>query len=254
MSTIYLESSGLLQRVWVTSSALPFSAKSPCFLEFGRHHSSTAAVPDDYPTVLTSPIFWGLLLQLDCAFTNRHSMMTLLGWWFVFIRNKLQSRNGNCDTYLQAGIHKPLIHILRQEDLKSGSDLLLEGSLYKGNSKRKFSVKRPSRESKQFLNMKSSSLILNLQPLEATHPVSYTWVRERNALFLNPEPKKHVLNLKTLPKKHILSLNSEPVVWPWNQSYLCRWSTKLTNPREVKLIKSWARKLSGRTLSLRIPI
>ena len=66
-----------------------------------------------------------------------------------------------------------------------------------GNRKRKFGVKRPSRKSKQFQSMKSNTLILNLQPLEETHPVSETWVRETNALFLNPEPKKHVLTLNT---------------------------------------------------------
>ena len=44
-----------------------------------------------------------------------------------------------------------------------------------------------------------------------THPGSETQVKERNALALNPEPKKHALTLKPVPKKHTLVIGSETV-------------------------------------------
>lgn len=78
--------SNLLRIFWAPSKSLShfFSSsllsKIILFSRIWQHHSTTVAVPDDHSTVLTSPIFWGLLMQLDCAFTNRHSMMALLGW------------------------------------------------------------------------------------------------------------------------------------------------------------------------------
>lgn len=67
-SGIHWESSGLLQRAWVTAPAPPSAAHTPCLLSSCWAHS-IAAVAHDVPWYGISKVR-GLLLQLGCVFTN----------------------------------------------------------------------------------------------------------------------------------------------------------------------------------------
>lgn len=72
-SATHSQSSGLLQKAWVTSLALPPATHIACLPGSGWLCSTLVAVIDGHPIVLESLRYWSLLLQLGCTFTNNLS-------------------------------------------------------------------------------------------------------------------------------------------------------------------------------------
>lgn len=71
VSGIHAQSSGLLQRAWITAPAPPSAAHTPRLLSSCWLHSTAAAACDGQLShgIGISKV-WGLLLQLGCVFTN----------------------------------------------------------------------------------------------------------------------------------------------------------------------------------------
>lgn len=67
---IHSQSSGLLQRAQVSSRALPSARHTASLVGSGLLHRRTAVILGAHPMLLTSPTFWGLLLQLGSTLIN----------------------------------------------------------------------------------------------------------------------------------------------------------------------------------------